>query len=133
MFHKCIMRTLMFHAQIPKSFWADALATTTYLLNRCPTKAIGSLIPYTHLHGRSPPYDTLRVFGCLCYPNIASTAVHKLCPCYVPCVFLLSPHFGQMRRWAAIKMGLEDIHATYYWIGLARGFGLNCPCICILW
>jgi hypothetical protein len=46
---------------------------------------------------------------------------------------LLSPHFGRMRRWAVIKMGLEDIHATYCWIGLARGFGLNCPCICILW
>jgi hypothetical protein len=45
---------------------------------------------------------------------------------------LLSPHFGQMRRWAVIKMGLEDIHATCCWIGPARGFGLNCPCICIL-
>jgi hypothetical protein len=47
-------------------------------------------------------------------------------------IFLLSPHFGQMRRCAVIKMGLEDIHATYCWIGLAREFGLNCPCICIL-
>jgi hypothetical protein len=46
---------------------------------------------------------------------------------------LLSPHFGQIRRWAVIKMGLEDIHAMYCWIGLACGFGLNCPCICILW
>jgi hypothetical protein len=45
---------------------------------------------------------------------------------------LLSPHFGQMRRWAVTKMGLEDMRATYCWIGLARGFGLNCPCICIL-
>jgi hypothetical protein len=49
-----------------------------------------------------------------------------------PCP-LLSPHFGQMRRWVVTKMGWEDIRATYCWIGLARGFGLNCPCICILW
>jgi hypothetical protein len=40
---------------------------------------------------------------------------------------VLSPHFGQMRRWAVIKMGLEDIRATYCWIGLARGFGLKLP------
>jgi hypothetical protein len=45
---------------------------------------------------------------------------------------LLSPHFGQMRRWAVIKMGLENIYVMYCWIGLAREFGLNCPCICIL-
>jgi hypothetical protein len=47
-------------------------------------------------------------------------------------MFVLSPYFGQIRRWAAIKMGLEDIRAIYYWIGLAREFGLNCPCICIV-
>jgi hypothetical protein len=48
------------------------------------------------------------------------------------CALLLSPYFGQIRRWAAIKMGLEDIRAIHCWIGLARGFGLNCPCICII-
>jgi histone deacetylase 1/2 len=85
------MHTLMFHAHLPESFWAEALATATFLLNRCPCKAIGSRIPYTHLLGSSPPYNTLRVFGCLCYPNIASTAAHKLCPRSVPCVFLGNP------------------------------------------
>jgi hypothetical protein len=45
---------------------------------------------------------------------------------------LLSPYFGQIRRWAAIEMGLEDVHATCCWIGLARRFGLNCPCICTI-
>jgi transposase InsO family protein len=85
------IRTLMFHAHLPESFWAEALATATFLLNRRPCKAIGPRIPYTRLLGRSPPYNTLWVFGCLCYPNIASTAAHKLRPRSVSCVFLGYP------------------------------------------
>jgi hypothetical protein len=116
MFHKCIMRTLMFHAQIPKSFWADALATATYLLNRCRSKTIGSLIPYMHLHGRSPPYDTIWVFGCLCYPNIASTAVHKLCPSSMPCVFLGYPpqHRGDRCYDTSTVKILISHHVMFY-------------------
>jgi histone deacetylase 1/2 len=48
------IRTLMFQAHLPESFWAEALATSTFLLNRRPSKAIGSRIPYTRLHDRSP-------------------------------------------------------------------------------
>ena len=49
------MRTIMFHAHAPSQFWAEALATATYLLNRHPSTAVKSRIPYTLLHGRSPP------------------------------------------------------------------------------
>jgi histone deacetylase 1/2 len=77
------MRTLLFHAHLPASFWAEALAAATFLLNRRPCKAIGFLVPYTRLHGHPPSYDALRVFGCLCYPNVASTAQHKLSPRFV--------------------------------------------------
>jgi histone deacetylase 1/2 len=82
------MRTLMFQAHLPESFWAETLATSTFLLNRRPSKAIGSRIPYTRLHDRYPPYSMLQVFGCLCYPNISSTVKHKLRPRCLPCVFL---------------------------------------------
>src|SRR6185312_13928653 len=35
-----------------------------------------------------PSYAHLRVFGCLCYPNMTATASHKLAPRSLPCVFL---------------------------------------------
>jgi hypothetical protein len=41
------MCTLMFHAHLPSEFWAEALSTATYLLNRCPCKAINLLC---HIH-----------------------------------------------------------------------------------
>jgi len=40
------------------------------------------------LYGSPPSYSHLRVFGCLCYPNMTATAKHKLAPRSLPCVFL---------------------------------------------
>jgi hypothetical protein len=49
--------------------------------------------PYFALHHMHPDYLSLRVFGCLCYPNTASTMSHKLAPRSSACVFLgYSPH-----------------------------------------
>ena len=42
---------------------------------------------------------------------------------------LLSPDFGQIRRWAVIEMGLEDMHMKSQRSGLVQEFGLDCPCI----
>jgi histone deacetylase 1/2 len=49
------------------------------------------MTPFALLFGVAPDYAHLRVFGCLCYPNIASTAPHKLAPRSVRCVFLGYP------------------------------------------
>ena len=45
---------------------------------------------------------------------------------------VLSPDFDQIKRWAVIEMGLEDMHITCFRIGPVQEFGLDCPCICIL-
>ncbi|KAL8153802.1 hypothetical protein V2J09_011562 [Rumex salicifolius] len=44
--------------------------------------------PHTLLFRQPPDYTHLRVFGCLCYPNVTATAPHKLTPRSRPCVFL---------------------------------------------
>jgi hypothetical protein len=83
-----IVRSLLFQASIPPAYWADSLHTATYLLNRHPTKTLGGLTPFFALHGTHPTYTHLRVFGCACYPNLSSTAPHKLSPRSSLCVFL---------------------------------------------
>ncbi|WVZ94605.1 hypothetical protein U9M48_040475 [Paspalum notatum var. saurae] len=85
------MRTLLFHASVPIRFWPDALATATYLLNRRPSRVHQNTTPFQLLFGATPDYEHLRVFGCLCYPNIASTAPHKLAARSIACVFLGYP------------------------------------------
>jgi hypothetical protein len=82
------IRTLLLQAHLPARFWAEALHTSTYLLNRLPSTACPAPTPHQALFGTPPRYDHLRVFGCACYPNTAATAPHKLAPRSTLYVFL---------------------------------------------
>ena len=58
------------------------------MLNILPTKTLQSATPHFALFGVAPSYGHLRVFGCLCYPNLSAIAAHKLAPRLASCVFL---------------------------------------------
>jgi transposase InsO family protein len=58
-----VTRTLLFQASMPSSYWADALATATHLLNRIPTKTLDMSTPFFALYGTHPSYHDLRAFG----------------------------------------------------------------------
>lgn len=47
-----------------------------------------SRLPFELLFGSFPTYDHLRVFGCLCYPNLSSMSQHKLSPRSSACIYL---------------------------------------------
>jgi transposase InsO family protein len=83
-----VVRTLLIHAAMPASYWVEALSTTVFLINRRPSSAIHIGIPYHLLYRKMPDYSTLRVFGCLCYPNLSVTTPHKLSPRSTACVLL---------------------------------------------
>lgn len=72
----------------PPSFWVEALHTTTHLLNFLPTKTLQPSTPHFALFGTLPQYDHMRVFGCICYPNLSTTASHMIAPHSTMCVFL---------------------------------------------
>lgn len=85
------VRALLFQASVPSSFWPDALAASTYLLNRRPYRPRDNISPFELLFGAPPDYSHLRTFGCLCYPNTEATAPHKLAPRSARCIFLGYP------------------------------------------
>ncbi len=54
----------MIHAQgLDLEFWAEAVNTTVYIKNQCPTKAFESQTPQEAWTGRKPNVSHLRVFG----------------------------------------------------------------------
>ena len=58
-------RTMLIHANLSKSHWAEALNTAIYLANRTPTSSLPDhKTPYEAWHGRKPDMQHLRVFGC---------------------------------------------------------------------
>ena len=58
-----VVRSLLFQASLPAHYWAEALATATYLLNRLPTKAVLPTPLLTLLFSASTPPITILAFS----------------------------------------------------------------------
>nr|KAJ0217090.1 hypothetical protein LSAT_V11C300105640 [Lactuca sativa] len=60
-------RTLMIHAGLPMSFWAEAVNTACFTQNRSLIHRIHKKTPYAMLKNRKPDVSFFHVFGCICY------------------------------------------------------------------
>ncbi|KAB2614462.1 hypothetical protein D8674_037516 [Pyrus ussuriensis x Pyrus communis] len=81
-------KCMMFKKKIPPEFWAEAVNTAVYVLNRCPTKALDKKTPFEAYNGRKPGIKHLRVFGSLYYAYIPEQQRQKLDLSSIRCVFL---------------------------------------------
>ena len=61
-------------------FWAEALPTAAYLINRSPTKALSDMTPFESWFGKKPNVKHLRVFGCAAYTHVPKDGRKKLDP-----------------------------------------------------
>ena len=80
-------RCLLFDANLPPEFWAEAVSTANYLRNLVPT----SSSPETTLelfHGKVPDVEHLRVFGCSAHVQMPTQLRKKLDKCSVQGVFV---------------------------------------------
>ena len=57
-------RCMMLDANLPKCYWAEAVSTAVYLLNRSPNKILNSSTPYQEWFGSKPSLTHLKIFGC---------------------------------------------------------------------
>nr|GEY77794.1 retrovirus-related Pol polyprotein from transposon TNT 1-94 [Tanacetum cinerariifolium] len=85
-------RALIIESNVPKTFWPEALATATYLINRLPTKILKMKTPLETLteYHTLPQVLTLepKVFGCTIFGHIPKTYRDKLDSCAEKCVFV---------------------------------------------
>ncbi|RVX21188.1 Retrovirus-related Pol polyprotein from transposon TNT 1-94 [Vitis vinifera] len=80
---------LMFQMKVPKQFWADAVSTACFLINRMPTVVLKGDIPYKVIHPQKSLFPLEpRIFGCTCYVRDTRPFVTKLDPKALQCVFL---------------------------------------------
>ena len=82
------VRSMLIDAQLPQSFWAEALSTAVYLKNRSPTRALKVATPYESWMKEKPNVEHLRVFGCDAYAHIAKDERKKLDSKSRKCIFL---------------------------------------------
>ena len=67
----------MTQTHLPITFWGDALLTTTFVLNRVPTKLVTTM-PYELWTNRKPDLSFLRPWGCVAYVHNSSHKYGKL-------------------------------------------------------
>ena len=82
------VRSMLAQAKLPPKFWAETVATATYLGNRSPTTAVAKMTPYEDLTGKKPCVEHLRVFGCAAYAHIPKDERQKLDVKAKECVLL---------------------------------------------
>ena len=74
-------RAMLYQANMLKSFWAEAITTAAYLLNRLPSDAIDNGIPYELWHGRAlttRDLHSIKPFGCMVEANVPKKRRKKL-------------------------------------------------------
>nr|GEU33865.1 retrovirus-related Pol polyprotein from transposon TNT 1-94 [Tanacetum cinerariifolium] len=58
-------RTMLVDSKFPTTFWAEAVNTACYVLNRALVIKPHNKTPYELIHGRPPLIDFMKPFGCL--------------------------------------------------------------------
>ena len=74
-----LVRSMLHHASMPKSFWAEALSTAVYNRNRTLSRSLrGNTTPSYQWFGYTPDLSHTRIFGCRWWYVIPKTKVKKL-------------------------------------------------------
>jgi transposase InsO family protein len=84
-------KSMIFHANMPINFWAEAVNTAVYLHNRSPTTSLNMKTPYELWFGKKPDVSNLKVFGSVCFIHIPSNLRRKLDPRSRKAVFIGYP------------------------------------------
>ncbi|GJU35103.1 retrovirus-related pol polyprotein from transposon TNT 1-94 [Tanacetum coccineum] len=100
-------RCQLLNAGLDRSFWAEALNTACYLINRSPATAIDCKTPIEVWSGKPADYSKLRVFGCPAYYHVSEG---KLDPRGEKGIFM---GYGEgvkgYRIWSPSEIRVEDV------------------------
>ena len=62
-----VARALRFPSNLPLKFWGECVLTAAHLINRTSSKLLKGKTPYEMIFNENPSYDSIKVFGCLCF------------------------------------------------------------------
>ena len=71
-------RCMLKAKDMPDSFWAEAVNTAVYILNRSYTKALEGITPQEAYTGKKPSVMHFRTFECFCYAHARDSTRRKL-------------------------------------------------------
>jgi hypothetical protein len=81
-------RSMLKAKSLGNEFWAEAVHTSTCILNRCLTKVVLNLIPEEAWSGHKPSVAHMKVFGCIAYAHVSKENIRKMDDKSVKCIFI---------------------------------------------
>eukprot|EP00253_Pinus_taeda_P034553 PITA_34553 len=81
-------RSMLSGAELGQEFWAEAVDTACYLVNRSPSSALEDKTPQEVWTGKKPSLSHLRVFGCDAYVHVPKENRTKLDSKSEKCIFI---------------------------------------------
>jgi hypothetical protein len=81
-------RSILSGAELGHEFWAQAVGTTCYLVNRSPSSALDDKTPHKVWNEKKPSLQHLRVFGCDSYVHVPKENMSKLDKKVEKCIFI---------------------------------------------
>ena len=88
-----VTRALLFQQHVPKSYWGEAVLTSTHIINRLPSTTLGLKTPMEVLSFFYPNVQTSnnltpRIFGCTSFVHVHNNNRGKLDPRAIKCIFV---------------------------------------------
>jgi hypothetical protein len=81
-------RSMLNDVELGQEFWAEAVVTTCYLVNRSPSSVLDDKTPHKVWLRKKPSLQHLRVFGCDAYVHVPKENRSKLDKKDEKCIFI---------------------------------------------
>lgn len=78
---------MIFQAHLAVSLWVCVLADV-HIINRTPSGLLHDRTPFELSFDTIPYFDSLRVFGCLCFAHNQKVKGNKCAPMRCKCIFI---------------------------------------------
>ena len=72
----------------PNEYWGEAVATTVYIMNRCPTKSVKNKVPQEARTGMNHSVSDYKKFGYVAYAHVLDELRRKLDKKGQKCIFV---------------------------------------------
>ncbi len=83
-----ITRAMFNEKNLPNYFWAEAVTTIVYIMNRTPVAEVHGMTPEEKFTGKKLDFSHLKVFGCIAYVHVVEEKRSKLDPKVEKCIFI---------------------------------------------
>ena len=81
-------RRILSGVKLGHEFWAEAVETACYLVNRSPSSVLEDNTPHEVWTGKKPSISHMRVFGCDAYLHVPKDKRTKLDSKFERCIFI---------------------------------------------